>query len=125
MSVIHTNEIASDCLACYAACVARASVYLTARSDILACSYARQLLACAELCRTTAHLAMFDTASFAQIADVCADVCERCSAAGDGIGDASSCADVCRRCAESCRLHGGHRAQMPVMGDGPPARQDT
>lgn len=66
----------------------------------------RLLLACAEICSTSARFRMLDAEQHQRTCEVCAEVCEECARDCASFSDddmMQQCADACRRCAESCR----------------------
>lgn len=73
----------------------------------------RMLMACAEICDTSARFMLLGSQYHARTCDVCADVCEACAKDCDRFDDdlMKRCADVCRRCAESCREIAGARSR--------------
>ena len=70
------------------------------------------LLACAEICSTSARFMMLGAAQHARTCAVCAEVCEDC-AKHESFSDDEMMrrsAEACRRCAESCRQISQSRA---------------
>jgi hypothetical protein len=66
------------------------------------------MLACAELCRTTADALLGSFAYFEVLCEGCSRVCRECAESCERIGDMQECVEACRRCAESCeRMTGG------------------
>ena len=64
------------------------------------------LLACAELCASSAALMAMGSDLSARQCALCAEACERCARSCEALGDdpqMKACAEECRRCAESCR----------------------
>jgi hypothetical protein len=62
----------------------------------------RVMLACAELCRTTADAMLAGYALYEEVCAVCARVCRDCAESCERVGELEECADACRRCAASC-----------------------
>jgi hypothetical protein len=78
-----------------------------------AADHIRRLIACAEICDTSARFMLLGSDHHARTCGVCAEVCAACAADCDRLSDdemMQRCADVCRRCAESCRQTAGVRA---------------
>jgi hypothetical protein len=66
----------------------------------------RQLINCADLCRTTAGFLRGGSDLLRQAAGFCAQICARsadyCDGVEDGGAQMAACAKACRRCAEAC-----------------------
>jgi hypothetical protein len=62
----------------------------------------RLMMACAEMCRSSAHILLTRSSLYRSVCRACAEICEQCSHSCDRIGDMQECADACRSCAESC-----------------------
>ena len=60
------------------------------------------MAACAEICRTTAHLLLMDSVHGRHMARECAEVCEACATDCARLGDMESCVAACRACAKAC-----------------------
>ena len=70
----------------------------------------RVMLACADLCRTTADAMLAGYALYEELCSVCARVCRDCAESCERIGELEECVDACRRCADSCaRITGAPR----------------
>lgn len=63
----------------------------------------RLMMACAEICRTSAHFMLIGTPHHKHTCRECAEICEECAQSCEQVGDMQDCVDTCRRCAESCR----------------------
>lgn len=65
------------------------------------------LIACSEICQTSANTMLLGVHEHRHTCRACAEICESCShscSALAGSDDAmKACADICERCAESCR----------------------
>ena len=61
------------------------------------------MMACAEICRTSAHFMLMGSPDHKAICAACAEICERCAQDCQSLGDMQQCVEACRRCAESCR----------------------
>jgi hypothetical protein len=61
------------------------------------------MMACAEMCRTSAHFMVIGSELHKRTCRLCSEICERCAADCNRIGEMKECADMCRRCAESCK----------------------
>ncbi|KMO31228.1 ferredoxin [Methylobacterium variabile] len=105
------NQIATEmqhcideCLRCYQTCLGMASNHcLPAGGKHVEPEHFRLMLACAEICRTSAHFMLLGTSAHKHTCRACAEVCEACAESRAQVGDMQDCVDQCRRCAESCR----------------------
>ena len=64
------------------------------------------MLACVEICGTSARFMLLGSQQHARTCEVCAEVCDACAKDCESLADDEmirACADACRRCAESCR----------------------
>lgn len=59
------------------------------------------MLACAEICRTSAYFMQLGTEFHKRTCGVRADVCEECARSCEEVGGMDECIQACRRCAES------------------------
>ncbi len=93
-----------ECLRCYQTCLGMASNHcLPTGGKHVEPEHFRLMLACAEICRTSAHFMLLGTAHHKHTCAECADVCEDCARSCEQVGDMQACVEQCRRCAESCR----------------------
>ncbi|MER2269041.1 four-helix bundle copper-binding protein [Methylobacterium oxalidis] len=96
------------CLSCYRTCLGEASNHcLVAGGKHVEPEHVRLMLACAETCRTSAHLMLLGTPEHRHACAACAALCEACAASCERVGGMESCVAECRRCAESCRKMAG------------------
>ncbi len=63
----------------------------------------RLMMACAEMCRTSAHFMLSGTEHHRHTCRECAEICTQCAEDCERIGDMEACVKACRQCAESCR----------------------
>jgi hypothetical protein len=61
------------------------------------------MLACAEICRTSAYFMELGTEFHKRTCAVCAEVCAECADDCMALGGMEACVEACRRCADSCR----------------------
>ena len=93
-----------ECLRCYRTCLGDAMNHcLEAGGKHVEPGHFRTMIACAEMCRTSAHMMLLGTELHAKTCGVCAEVCEACARSCDAIEGMEECAAQCRRCAEHCR----------------------
>ncbi|WP_102960376.1 four-helix bundle copper-binding protein [Mangrovicella endophytica] len=92
------------CLACYQTCLSMAMNHcLEAGGKHVEPAHFRLMMACAEMCRTSAHLMLIGTPEHKQSCRACAEICEACAASCEAVGDMDDCVSACRSCAERCR----------------------
>ena len=93
-----------DCLSCHRTCLTMVSHHcLEVGGKHVEKGHMRLMLACAEICRTSAYFMMLGTEHHKHLCAECADVCEDCARSCEQVGDMTECVEACRRCAESCR----------------------
>ena len=92
------------CLACYQTCLGQVSNHcLEAGGKHVEREHVRLMLACAEMCRTSAHFMILGTPAHKATCAACAEVCTQCAASCESVGDMDHCVSICRSCAETCR----------------------
>ncbi len=92
------------CLDCYKTCLSTATHHcLEAGGKHTEPAHFRLMLACAEICRTSAHVMLLGTEHHTATCRACAEICERCAQNCERVGDMEDCVRTCRACAESCR----------------------
>ena len=60
------------------------------------------MMACAEICRVTAHFLLIGSAHHRHLCAECAEICAQCAADCERLGDMEACVAACRRCADHC-----------------------
>jgi hypothetical protein len=63
----------------------------------------RLMMACAEICRTSAHFMLVNTPHHKHTCKECAEICAECARDCERIGGMDECVAMCRACAQSCR----------------------
>jgi hypothetical protein len=97
-----------ECLACYKTCLGMAMTHcLEHGGKHVEPRHFRLLMACAEICRTSAAFMLIGTEHHRHVCRECAEICEECATDCERVGDMQACVDACRRCAESCRKMAG------------------
>ena len=92
------------CLKCYSVCLGTAMHHcLEAGGKHVEPKHFRLMMACAEICRTSAHFMLIGTEHYKHTCRECAEICLECAKDCERIGDMEECAQECRSCAESCR----------------------
>lgn len=107
------QECIDRCQSCQEICLETVSYCLEQGGKHAAAEHIRSLIACAEICDTSARFMALGSEHHSRVCEVCAEVCEACAKHCEGF-DADEmmqrCADACRRCAESCRQMATSRA---------------
>lgn len=89
-----------DCLACYSTCLSMAMGHcLEMGGAHTGKKHFTLMMACAEICRTSAHFMLIGSAHHAHLCAECTECAQDC----ERIGDMAECVAACRKCAESCR----------------------
>jgi hypothetical protein len=92
------------CLSCYKTCVSMAMTHcLELGGKHVEAAHFRLMMACAEICRTSAHFMLINTSHHKHTCKECAEICTECADDCERIGDMEECVAVCRTCADSCR----------------------
>jgi len=93
-----------DCLTCYRTCLSSAMGHcLTVGGAHVEKRHFTLMMACAEICRTSAHFMLIGTPHHVHSCAECAEICAECADDCERLGDMDECVAACRRCAESCR----------------------
>jgi hypothetical protein len=103
------------CLMCYRSCAETAAGHcLDMGGRHVEPQHFRLMLACAEVCRTTAALMLTHAPQHHLQCGVCAQFCALCAESCREVGDMEDCVAACEACAESCErmaASGGHKPQ--------------
>ena len=92
-----------ECLRCYQICLGTALTHsLEAGGKHVEPQHFRLMMACAEICRTSAHFMLLDTQHHKHVCKECAEICTECAKDSDRVGGMDGCVTACKRCAESC-----------------------
>ncbi|TKT69718.1 four-helix bundle copper-binding protein [Aquamicrobium sp. LC103] len=98
------RQCIDDCLECHATCLSTAMNHcLEIGGAHVEKKHFTLMMACAEICRTSAHFMLVGSPLHRRICGECADICLECAADCERLGDMEDCVAACRRCAESCR----------------------
>ncbi len=93
-----------NCLSCYQACFGMAMNHcLETGGEHTKPAHFRLMMACAEICRTSAHFMLMNSPHHKHTCRECAEICDECAKDCERIGDMKACVESCRKCAESCR----------------------
>ena len=107
------QECIDRCQTCQEACLETVNHCLQKGGKHADAKHISTLLACAEICDTSARFMLLGSEYHARVCEVCAEICEACAVSCDRMGDDETmraCADECRRCAESCQQMATTRA---------------
>src|SRR5947207_3401861 len=103
-----TNEIQQcidTCLLCHKTCEEIIPYCLERGGMHAERAHIEKLLACADVCRTSAHLMMWHSDFHSKVCRVCSEVCEQCAKDCERMKNdemMKMCADICHQCAQSC-----------------------
>ena len=98
------NSCIAECLRCYQTCLSTAMRHcLEIGGQHTEPQHFSLMMACAEICRTSAHFMLLGSALHKLTCRQCAEICEQCAADCERVGEMRECVDACRRCAESCQ----------------------
>lgn len=93
-----------QCLRCYQTCTSTAMGHcLEVGGEHVAPPHFKLMMACAEICRTSAHFMLIGSPHHKHVCRECAEICEECGKDCERLGDMQECVKACRSCAESCR----------------------
>lgn len=92
------------CLRCYSTCLGMAMNHcLEQGGEHVAPPHFRLMMACAEICRTSAHFMLINTPHHRHTCRECAEICEECARDCERLDGMEECVRACRACAEECR----------------------
>jgi hypothetical protein len=93
-----------NCLNCYQACLGAAMTHcLHVGGKHTEPKHFRLMMACAEICRTSAHFMLIGSEHHRHVCRECAEICRECADDCERIGDMQDCVEACRRCDQSCQ----------------------
>jgi hypothetical protein len=94
----------AECLRCYQMCLSTAVGHcLQIGGQHTEPRHFTLMMACAEICRTSAHFMLLGSELHKLTCRECAEICKQCAADCERVGEMRECVDACRRCAESCQ----------------------
>lgn len=92
------------CLKCHGMCLSMAMNHcLEAGGKHVAPGHFKLMMACAEMCQTSANFMLIGTPLHKHSCGLCAEICMQCAASCDEVGGMDSCMAQCRACAEHCQ----------------------
>ena len=99
-----TTTCIEACLHCYQECLGTAmTLCLETGGKHTEPKHFRLMMACAEVCRTSAHLMLINSPHAKHLCNECAEICDECAADCTKLGDMNNCVEACQRCAEGLR----------------------
>jgi hypothetical protein len=91
-----------DCLRCYQTCFGMAMTHcLEQGGKHIEPAHFRLMIACAEICKTSADFMLMKSPHCKHICHECAEICEECAKSCEQLGDLQQCVAACRQCAGS------------------------
>jgi hypothetical protein len=97
-----------NCLHCYQMCLGMAMTHcLETGGKHTEPAHFRLMMACAEICRTSAHFMLLNSPHHKHVCKACAEICTECAKDCERVGGMEDCVQACRQCAESCRAMAG------------------
>src|SRR4051812_11469819 len=108
MSMEHQSEEMQACIAacthCAQTCLGMAMNHcLELGGAHVAKPHFTLMLACAEMCRTSAQFMLMGSDLHRRTCALCAEICTQCADDCEQLGGMEGCVAACRACAESCR----------------------
>ena len=92
------------CLNCYKTCLHTAMNHcLETGGKHVEPAHFRLMMACAEICRTSAHFMLLNSPHHRHTCGECAEICAECAKDCERVGGMAECVAICRTCADSCR----------------------
>lgn len=102
------QDCIEECLRCYRTCFEMAMTHcLEMGGRHVAAPHFRIMMACSEICRTTAHFMLMRSEHERHLCRECAEICEQCAKDCEALGDMDECVAQCRACAKTCRAMAG------------------
>lgn len=87
---------------CYSTCLGMAMTHcLETGGKHVDPAHFRLMVACAEICRTSAHFMLLNSPHHKHVCRECAEICAECAKDCERLGGMENCVEARRRCAES------------------------
>ena len=100
------RQCIQECLSCHAICLETVQHCLRLGGKHAESRHIGTLLACAEICQSSANIMLagseLHTASCGACAEICRECAEECRHMAKGDQTMTRCADACSKCAEMC-----------------------
>jgi hypothetical protein len=92
------------CLSCYKPCQSTAiNDCLETGGKHVEPAHFRLMMACAEICRASAHFMLINSPHHTHACKECAEICDECARDCKRVRDMDECVAMSKACAESCR----------------------
>ena len=92
------------CTRCHQVCLSMAMNHcLEVGGEHVAKEHFTLMMACAEICRTSATFMLIGSQHHQHVCRECAEICEECAADCERLDGMEECVEACRACAASCR----------------------
>lgn len=92
------------CLKCYQTCFGMAMNHcLESGGKHTEPAHLRIMMACSEICRTSAHFMLMNSPHHPHVCRECAEICDECAEDCERVGDMDECVQACQACASECR----------------------
>lgn len=92
-----------ECMRCYSVCLSTAMNHCLEMGEHVEKKHFTLMMACAEICRTSAHFMLLGSPHHKHTCAECAEICTQCAEDCERLGEMEECVAVCRSCAQSCR----------------------
>jgi len=94
------QSASNNCLNCYKSCLGMAMNHCRKQgAEHVAPPHFRPLMACAEICRTSAHFMLIFSPHHKHTCRECAEICTECANDCERLGGMEDCVAACRACA--------------------------
>jgi hypothetical protein len=98
------QQCIENCSSCHQTCLQMAMNHcLEKGGEHLAPDHFKLMLACAEICQTSANFMLIGTPHHKNTCRECAAICEECAQSCARLDGMEACVEACRRCASTCR----------------------
>jgi hypothetical protein len=92
------------CLDCYKVCLSTAMTHcLESGGKHVEPKHFRLMMACVEICRTSAHFMLVGSPHHKHTCGECAEICMECADDCARLDGMEACVAACRKCGDECR----------------------
>lgn len=105
ISDVEIEDLLSQLAQCHEACIQTMIYGVREGGELADFNIIRNLLDCADICKTAESFFLRESEYGGDILDICADLCIDCAESCDKFKNnkvMTSCASICRNCAEAC-----------------------
>ena len=97
------QQCIENCVNCHKTCLRMAMNHcLQMGGKHVEPEHFKLMMACAEICQTSANMMLIGTDLHELTCGACAEICRQCADDCERVGDMDECVAACRKCAESC-----------------------